>query len=113
MNSKQQRKVEQQKRALSFQRTVDDPQMNKMIMDHLKDLLDKERLGITKTVVDAMISIFVVCLHDDYNFGKKRIDSLLLHVQNQFECYEKGLVKLEELDELARNYYTYEKIFKS
>ena len=87
--------------------------MQKIIMENLKDIMEKERFKITKTVVDAMISIFVICLHDDHTFGKKRLDKLLSHVQNQFECYDKGLVKLEELDQEAKKYYTPEKIFKN
>jgi hypothetical protein len=66
-----------------------------------KQEVEKEMQAVKKATmtatINAMMATMAVSLNDLHGFGAKRLKELASKIQLQFECIEKGTVKLDEL----------------
>jgi hypothetical protein len=69
--------------------------------------IKKEELEIqnnaTREIVNMMISVFALSLHDEAGFGSKRIEKVMIRVQETFSCIKTKHVSYDEIkQELKR-----------
>ena len=70
-------------------------------------------MAVTGIVLKTVISAFIKVLHDDYGFGKKRLDAMKQKVDFQLECMAKEYVRYQDLldmveEETGFNWFTEE-----
>lgn len=70
-----------------------------------KELEDAKKLAIHETT-SAVVSVMLVSLHDEFGFGRVRLQRLLERFQNTYECIlTDPLVKIEDFIQLCYDDY--------
>lgn len=59
----------------------------------------KIRKDAAKEVVDMMIAVFALSLHDEVGFGNKRIERIMRKVKDTFSCIKSEHVSYNEIQE--------------
>ena len=75
-------------------------QIKAMVLAESKRIKDEA----TKDAVYALTCVFAQALHDEYGFGKNKINNLLSRTMFKFECILDGTVKLDEIREWCEEY---------
>lgn len=98
-----------EKEALKQNKTV---VMTKRELDKYKDAIHEasekaftEQLEVIKnewckTAIDVIMNCMLMALHDEYGFGRKRLQRLQSKAENHMECMNQGYVTLEELRDI-------------
>ena len=75
-------------------------QIKAMVLAESKRIKDEA----TQDAIYALTCVFAQALHDEYSFGKKKINNLLSRTMFKFECILDGTVKLDEIREWCEEY---------
>ena len=97
LNALEQAQIEDVKRNMAKGR-FSITQIDKIFHDFGEDLQKKTEREITA----FLLNVFAVALHDEHGYGKKRIGSTINKVASELECYDKGLVKTEDFQEILK-----------
>lgn len=83
---------------------VNQKQLSNLIRDGVNDRLEEIRNETISKTVQAYTAAWVISLHDEFNFGHKRLQRVLDKVQNQFECVTAETVTVEDLVNWCKEY---------
>lgn len=50
-----------------------------------------------KTAIDVIMNCMLMALHDEYGFGRQKLQKLQKRAENHMECMNQGYVTLDEL----------------
>ena len=75
-------------------------QLQAIIMEDLR----KAQHDAMNYAVKGLTAAFVISLHDEFEFGPKRLQRLLDKANLQFECIDAGTVTVEDLIEWCKDY---------
>lgn len=80
MNRQARRKNKDTTKVATYNLTMD------QIQEHIRQHTEGLREKIQHETVSAVTSVFLVCLHDEYGFGRVRMQRLLHRFENTFDC---------------------------
>ena len=83
---------------------VNQKQLSNLIRDGVNDRLEEIRNETISKTVQAYTAAWVISLHDEFNFGHKRLQRVLSKVENQFECVTAETVTVEDLVNWCKEY---------
>lgn len=97
MNRAERRRQKNITKVATYNLTLE--QIDARIQAAIPDLREK----IQHEAVAAITSVFLVCLHDEYGFGKKRLQTLLDRFNRTYDCIEvDGSLKVEDFYKTCR-----------
>ena len=85
----------EQKKTITYQ--YNEYQVKQKALDNGYEFIDQIKKETTKQVVDIMMSVFTLSLHDVNGFGHVRIGRVLDKVKLQFACVESGHVRVSDI----------------
>ncbi|MEG0999129.1 MAG: hypothetical protein RSC99_06330 [Clostridiales bacterium] len=59
-------------------------------------------------VTKFLLNVFAVTLHDELDFGKARIQRVIEKLQNELQCYDRGLVTADDFIAILKDECKYE-----
>ena len=83
---------------------INQKQLSNLVHDKVEDRLEEIRSEAINKTVKAYTAAWVISLHDEFNFGHKRLQKTLDKVQNQFECVTAETVTVEDLGDWCKEY---------
>jgi hypothetical protein len=96
MNRKMRRKLGEQKKEQTYMMKASD------LRTHIHSEVEQIRKEVTKDVLAKLFGSLVVALHDEFGFGKVRIDRFIDKVNEQFDSIENGYVTLEDFNKWSK-----------
>lgn len=75
-------------------------QLRQIILDGVTERVNDVR----SNTITYLSAAFLISLHDEFEFGNKRIARLLERVKNQFECIEAGTVTMDDIVDWCKQY---------
>lgn len=74
----------------------------------LNDLIHEELMSVRQETLNyatsRCLAAFIVSLHDEFDFGRKRLEKLLSRVTETFDCIEAKTVSLDDLVALCDSF---------
>lgn len=95
MNRQQRRRLELESKPKTY--NLDMNRIKQAADEALKDRTNEIKRQGHIEAVECLMATFIISLHDDLGFGKKRIAKLLEKVDKQFKCLEFGFVEIQDL----------------
>lgn len=83
---------------------VNQKQLSNLIHDGVNDRLKEIRNETINKTIQAYTAAWVISLHDEFNFGHKRLQRVLNKVENQFECVTAETITIEDLVNWCKEY---------
>ena len=103
MNRAERRRLQrEQQKAPTY--NINQKQLSNLVHDEVKDRLEELRNEAISKTIRAYTAAWVISLHDEFNFGHKRLQRVLDKVQNQFECVTAETVTVEDLVDWCKEY---------
>lgn len=103
MNRAERRRLQrEQQKAPTY--NINQKQLSNLVHDKVEDRLEEIRSEAINKTVQAYTVAWVISLHDEFNFGNKRLQRVLDKVQNQFECVTAETVTVEDLANWCKEY---------
>lgn len=83
---------------------INQKQLSNLVHDKIEDRLGEIQSEAISKTIRAYTAAWVISLHDEFNFGHKRLQRILDKVQNQFECVTAETVTIEDLVNWCEEY---------
>jgi hypothetical protein len=98
LNRKQRRQKERDaKKAQKETYNLTKEDIRKTTHNQMMSEIDLVRKKALQLAVWDLTATFIISLHDEFGFGKKRIEKFLERASRQFECINSGLVTIEDM----------------
>lgn len=67
-------------------------------VNHLKSELEIVRKECITVTLKSFVGLMALTLNSDFSFGEKRLNHLLARLFEQYECMEKGLITIDDIE---------------
>lgn len=103
MNRAERRRLQkEQQKAPTY--NINQKQLSDLVRNEVESRLEEIRNEAISKTVQAYTAAWVISLHDEFNFGHKRLQRILNKVENQFECVTAETVTVEDLVDWCKEY---------
>ncbi len=103
MNRAERRRLQrEQQKAPTY--NINKKQLSNLVRDEVSSRLEEIRNEAISKTVQAYTAAWVISLHDEFQFGHKRLQRILNKVENQFESVMAGTVTVEDLVNWCKEY---------
>lgn len=103
LNRAERRRLQrEQKKAPTY--NINQKQLSNLIHDEVNNRLKEIRNEAINKTIQAYTAAWVISLHDEFQFGHKRLQKILNKVENQFECVTAKTVTVEDLVNWCNEY---------
>lgn len=103
MNRAERRRLQrEQQKAPTY--NINQKQLSNLIRDEVNSRLEEIRNEAIIETAQAYTAAWIISLHDEFQFGHKRLQRILKRVDNQFECVIAETVTVEDLVNWCKEY---------
>lgn len=83
---------------------INQKQLSNLVRDEVNSRLEEIKNEAINKTIQAYTAAWVISLHDEFQFGHKRLQRILKKVENQFECITAETVTVEDLVNWCKEY---------